>query len=222
MKTHSTDSYLAETYYCNYNHPSIRQLSDSLSLMNKAQEEKMDILFHHVRDNIRFGLDVVRVRASRTLQKGYGVCYNKGLLLTALLRLNGVPARLSSVPLASDFARPAIGLISMFQSNPFNHCFVEANLGGNWAVLDPTQDRGSYSTFFQPLNVSWAIDWATDRDNINYADRIVGEKVILADIDRAINANVGNLIPPKLSAYPLFAFVNRRMWKKVDAKTGLT
>ncbi len=65
---------LKETFYCDYNHPGIRDLAVRLSTDAKDPVEVAKNIFCHVRDEIPFGFDLYRLKASETLERGYGVC----------------------------------------------------------------------------------------------------------------------------------------------------
>lgn len=100
-----------------------------------------------MRDKIPFGFGLYKRKASEVLQRGYGVCWGKALLLTALLRCNRIPARFGSIPVKSSFIAPAIGTWSVLAKNPFNHCLNIAWLNDRWTVLDVALDRRTYETF---------------------------------------------------------------------------
>jgi transglutaminase-like putative cysteine protease len=85
---------LQETFYCDFGHPAIKELADKIAGEETDWRKITEATFNYVRNNIRFGCDLVKIKASETLTKGYGVCWNKALLLVALLRCKGIPARM--------------------------------------------------------------------------------------------------------------------------------
>ena len=114
--------------------------------------------FYYVRDQIRFGFDLYKRKASETLAHGYGVCWNKSLLLVALLRCNRIPAQFGAIPVKRSFVKPAIGCWHWLANHPFQHCLVYAFLNHRWTVLDVPLDETTYNAFFLPLGVAWGID----------------------------------------------------------------
>ncbi len=93
---------LQETFYCNYNHKAIQATAEELSRGTSDLAELAKRMFKYVRDNITFGCDLYKVKASDTLEKGFGACWNKSILLVALLRCKKIPAELGSIPLAES------------------------------------------------------------------------------------------------------------------------
>ena len=79
-------NYLKETYFCDYNHEAIQNIANDFVQLTKDPIELTKSIFMFVRDKIIFGGDHWQVKSSETLQKGYGACWNKNLLLTAMLR----------------------------------------------------------------------------------------------------------------------------------------
>jgi len=75
--------------------------------------------------------------ASEILQNPVGVCYDYAILMTALLRAEGIPARMISglslnIPLGrgDDWSHPGVA-----------HAWVEFFADGNWHFADPTWGR---------------------------------------------------------------------------------
>ncbi len=81
--------------------------SDNRKIKEKAEEltsgkdiyEKARSLFYFVRDRIKYTVYVPKLKeeeniASRILEKGKGYCVQKAVLLAALSRASGIPARL--------------------------------------------------------------------------------------------------------------------------------
>ncbi len=62
---------LQETIYCNYNHKAILATAEELSGGASDNVDLAKKMFKYVRDNIAFGLDLYKVKASDTLEKGF-------------------------------------------------------------------------------------------------------------------------------------------------------
>lgn len=133
--------------YCDHGHPEIKAAAASLKAHEADTVAIARRTFYFVRDTITFGFDLYQRSASETLQRGFGACWNKSLLLTALLRCNQIPAQLGDIPLQRSFIKPAIGFWHWLANNPFNHCLVQVYLNGHWIILDAVLDKWTYETF---------------------------------------------------------------------------
>jgi transglutaminase-like putative cysteine protease len=210
-------SYTRKSVYCDFDHPAVAALAEDLAKGQPDPVETTLAAFKHIRDSIRFGYDLVRVKASETLSKGYGVCRNKSLLLVALLRCNKIPARMAYYPLKREFIRPAMGEACQTLAEPFNHCFTQVQLNGRWIAADATLDNPTYKKFFLPCQVSWGIEWDGQQDMQLYGEHIAGPAVVIEDIDAAIRRDMGNVLPPPSEAEAFFGPANQQMWQAVDA-----
>jgi transglutaminase-like putative cysteine protease len=203
------------TRYCDFNHPAIQAMAEQLAQESGTPYRLALNTFTWVRDNIPFGFDFIKVKASNTLQKGFGACFNKSLLMLALLRANGIPARFCSVPVSRWFMKPYAGLQCALINNPFHHCLVHINLDGKWSFAEPALDQATYNALFKPLGIKWGIDWNQDRQDRLYLEHLKGEPKIHYDIDEIIDRNVENALLPA----PIVRFfsnsVNRKAWAKV-------
>ncbi len=206
---------LKDTYYCNYNHNKINELAKNLTTTNESPAGITQNIYMYVRDSIIFGFDSVQVKASETLEKGYGACWNKALLMVALLRWNKIQSRVAWFPLRKNFSRPTFGRSYIFSNNPFNHGFVEAYLDEKWIKIDPTLDRNTYEKCFLPLNPGWGNDWNGKNNNIIYQDSIMGPSAYTTDIDNTFESDFGNSMPPRLIIPFISKLLNRKLWKTV-------
>ena len=210
-------AYIQKSVYCDFDHPTVSRLARHLANDEPDPLRVTLSTFKYIRDNIRFGFDLDRVKASETLAKGYGACYNKSLLLVALLRSNKIPARMAYNPLKREFIRPALGEACQTLTETFNHCFAQVQLYGKWVAVDATLDTSTYQKLFKPHQVSWGIDWDGKKDMQLYSEHIAGPEVVIEDIDAAIQQNVGNVLPPPSEAEAFFGPANQQMWQAVSA-----
>lgn len=207
---------LQATVFCDFNHNSVSSLAKMLAGDETDAGKITQAVFKHVRDRIRFGFDLVQVKASQTLAKGYGVCWNKALLMVALLRANQVPARLAFNPVRREFMQPVMGEACQTLPETINHCFAQVHLDGDWICVDATLDAATYEKLFVPHGVAWGIDRKGGEDLRLYTENIVGAVETIEDIDEAIQRDVGNLMPPPSEAELLFGSVNQQMWQAID------
>ncbi len=205
---------LESTYYCDHNHPDVCEVARNIRKTRNTTESIVSETFLYVRDDIAFGFDLFEQKASETLKKGYGACWNKSLLLVALLRCNNIPAHFCSVPLKRDFIKPAIGLWHILANSPYNHCLVQVNVNDKWTIVDAVLDKNTFESFYAPLGVSWEIDWNGKDDMRLYSDSILGQIKVYHDIDKTINMHVGNKELPTPLAKAGNGLVNKIMWQK--------
>lgn len=206
---------LERTHYCDADHPLVRQRAAELARRADGPEQLARETFLYVRDRIPFGFDLIRVRASETLAKGFGACFNKSLLLTALLRANCIPARFCTVPVDRWFMKPYIGLQCLLINHPFHHCLVQVRLGETWSLAEPTLDRATFEALYRPLGVDWGIEWSAERQDRLYRESLLGEPVVHRDVDLIIGRDVGNRLLPAPLARALCRNINRTAWRRV-------
>lgn len=218
-------NYVKETYFCDYNHEAIQSIANDFVRASKNSVELTKNIFMFVRDQIIFGGDHWQVKASETLEKSYGACWNKNLLLIALLRYYKIPSRLKANPMKNDFMKPAMGAAYLTVSSPFYHCFTEAYLDERWIAIDPTLDKNTYHTFFMPRNVDWGIDWNGTRDMRLYTESISGSAELYPDIDQALLFNLNSHFLFRYeSRFILNLWLrlgNKKMWRKAGNNTFL-
>ena len=218
-------NHLSKTYFCNYGHKEIRSIANDLVKASKVPNDLTKDIFMFVRDKIIFGGDHWQVKASETLKKGYGACWNKNLLLIALLRYYKIPSRLKANPMKNDFMKPAMGAAYLTVSSPFYHCFTEVYLDGRWIAIDPTLDKNTYNTFFMPRDVDWGIDWNGASDMLLYTESVAGPVESYTDIDQALLFNLNShFLFRHESRFVLklwLKFGNKKMWRKTGNSTFL-
>lgn len=127
---------------------------DTKSVRDKAQEitegletnrEKAIALYYFVRDEIKHNpyapsYEREKYKATATLQRGNGHCEHKSVVLVALCRAIGIPARLGYVDirdhLLSDKFRKMIGGDNLL----IQHGYVEIYIDGKWVHACPAYD----------------------------------------------------------------------------------
>ncbi len=134
------------SYFLNYQHPLIQETlhkilptKDGLSLNSQVQA-----LFRYVRDEIKYRVTFEIstrefLRASNTLQRKYGHCVTKAILLGSLTRAIGVPTRLHFVDLANH--RLSDNWKEKFGEKLLWHGYIEVFLPNRWIALNPAYDQ---------------------------------------------------------------------------------
>ncbi|MBI5489328.1 MAG: transglutaminase domain-containing protein [Deltaproteobacteria bacterium] len=138
-------SCLAATEFIESDAPEIRELA--VSLRGPTPQATAVALFDWVRDRIRYDPkaavdDRDSYRATRVLARGSGYCVQKAILLAALARAAGIPARLGFADVRNHqspaWLREAMGTdVFIF------HGYVEFLLGGRWVKATPAFDEAS-------------------------------------------------------------------------------
>ena len=140
-----TEKYLKSTEFVNWDTESIKQKAEALTKGLQTEKEKAVALYYFVRDEIKHNpyaplYDPQRYRASAILEEGNGFCQQKAILLVALARAAGIPARLGFVDVLDHRLSPSfrkmIGGVNRF---PF-HGYAELFIDGRWIHASPAYD----------------------------------------------------------------------------------
>jgi len=139
------EKYLRPTPAIDCDHESIKEKAHQLTNGKDGVVDKAKNLFYFVRDEIRYNIyllkdDFRQYQSSATLARGEGFCIQKAIVLAALARSVGIPARLRFAvirnPLASDKIKKILGG-DLFVSHGYNELYIE----GKWVKAAPTFDR---------------------------------------------------------------------------------
>ena len=130
--------------------------SDSYLIQNKASEisslsvDKRDLavkLFYFVKDEISYYIfaeyfNREAYKASETLKRGWGYCVQKAILLAALSRAVGIPAKICFADIINHSLPRHI--YEVLRTNMFvYHGYTEIFLGDEWIKLTPVFNRES-------------------------------------------------------------------------------
>jgi transglutaminase-like putative cysteine protease len=142
------DKYLRPTAVIDWDTDSVKQKAQELTRGLKTDREKAVALYYFVRDEIKHnpyaeGSSPEDYKASVILQRGYGYCQHKALLLVALARAVGIPARLGYADvrdhLLSRKFRDMIGGDNLL----IQHGYTQLYLDGKWVHASPAYDLGT-------------------------------------------------------------------------------
>ncbi len=107
-------------------------------------------LFYFVRDEIPYNLYVKKhmpehFRASNTLKRGKGYCVQKAVLLVAIARATGIPARLGLAKIRNHLVPRR--LLDILKTNIFPyHGYADLYLDGKWVKATPAFDLKACDT----------------------------------------------------------------------------
>ena len=139
------DPFLQATEVIDSNHPQIKQLASQTIRGARDVHEQAQRLFYLVRDTIPYDLYVPfflpeHYRASAILQRGSGYCVQKAVLLVALARAAGIPARLVFADIRNYLISERVA--EQMETNLFIfHGYVEWMLGDRWVRVTPSFDK---------------------------------------------------------------------------------
>ena len=142
------NSYLEPTEFLDFHRDRVKNKAHEITDGLKSDEEKIISLFYWVRDNIKYNMYTYNpkiksnLKASVTLRRNNGFCMSKAVLLSALARAAGIPARIRMVDIINHKINPKISEI--MGTNIFHcHGISEILLNGTWLKLTPVFDHNT-------------------------------------------------------------------------------
>ncbi len=137
---HSPD-YLASTAFIDSDHPAVRTFAREATSGAATPTERAVALYYAVRDGFRYDPYRIDLRsegmtASAVLEKGYGFCVTKAVLLAAGLRSLRIPSRLGFADVRNHLATER--LLQLMQTDVFSyHGYAEVRLHDRWVKATP-------------------------------------------------------------------------------------
>ncbi len=133
--------YLRPTWFIDSDTPAVRRRAEEATAGATTDEERAERLFYLVRDGIWYDpysitADPGGYRASTVLAQPAAYCIPKAVLLTALARAAGIPARLGFADVRNHLSSGK--LLARLGTDLFVfHGFTEFWLGGRWVKATP-------------------------------------------------------------------------------------
>lgn len=139
--TESMEPYLQPGPCVNSEAPEIIELARSVINPEKSHQDNAIALYYHVRDSIRYnpyamGASQEDWRASEVLKAGEGWCVPKAVLLAALCRAAGIPARLGFADVVNHLSTQRLR-DSMKTDVFYFHGYCSIFLNGSWVKSTP-------------------------------------------------------------------------------------
>jgi transglutaminase-like putative cysteine protease len=136
-----TAIYLAPTYFLDADHPSVVEFARAHSHPKSSLRENVARLYYAVRDGFYYNPYKINLRpeglkASDLLQRNYGYCVEKAVLLAAAARALGAPARLSFFNVRNHIATEKVERLLKTDVLVFHGC-AEIFLEGRWVKATP-------------------------------------------------------------------------------------
>ena len=137
--------YLKATRLLDHDHPALRARAAMISRGAADDKQRAVRIYYAVRDgwkynpyNVNFQPEAYR--ASNLLQQTEGHCLDKAILMIALLRASGIPARLCLAKvrnhIAAEKVEAAFGTDELVP-----HGYVEMQINGKWIKATPAFNR---------------------------------------------------------------------------------
>ncbi len=142
----TADECLGPTDVMDCEHPAIRRTVEELTAHAADEVEAARALFDFVRDDIRYDMGPILSEradwtASRTLERGYGFCQQKAVLLATLLRCRGIAAGVGMEVVQDAKIPPRLAAhIGSQELDP--HGYTTVRLAGQWQRVDASLDSG--------------------------------------------------------------------------------
>jgi transglutaminase-like putative cysteine protease len=137
--------FLAKTLYFDIDDPELISFSDRFVQEGMTAKQKAIALYYGVRDSIGYNPYTFSpleesFKASHCAVQSQSYCVPKAILLVALARLNGIPARLGLADVKNHLASPA--LLEWLQSDEFvMHGYAQLLIEGKWVKSTPAFDK---------------------------------------------------------------------------------
>lgn len=136
---------LAATAFIDCGHPAVRAFAHVTAGSAGDERSRAVKLYYSVRDSVRYdpyGIDLsVRgLCASGVLESGRGWCVNKAVLLAAVCRAVGIPARLGYADVRNHLSTERLRR-AMQSDEYYYHGYTSIYLDGRWVKATPAFNR---------------------------------------------------------------------------------
>lgn len=141
-----TSAHTSATKVIDCDHAEVIGYTQSHSSADATEVENAVSLYYAVRDDFRYDpyqidIEPMGFMASTTLEKGYGWCVPKAVLLTACYRVLGIPARLGFADVRNHLTSEK--LREEMQTDIFMwHGYTDVFLEGKWVKATPAFNIG--------------------------------------------------------------------------------
>jgi transglutaminase-like putative cysteine protease len=144
MRNEKVGQYLESTTIINCDNKAVQEKAQEVAKGKEGAIEKAKSLFRYVRDEIKYNPYLPRYlpehfRASNTLARKEGFCVQKAVLLVALSRAVGIPARLGFAVIRNYLLPEKVA--EMLKTNVLpDHGYTELYINGKWIKATPALD----------------------------------------------------------------------------------
>lgn len=205
------DDFLKETKFCDIHSKEIGSFVKNL--ISTSTVETISNIFNFVRDGVKYRFDFPSVKASETLGKKAGTCFNKATLQIALLRKAGIPAGYGVYLVSKEILKPVLpeDIFSMVNDLTI-HVFTKVFLENRWFGLDTTIDIELFDCFYRNSGIWKHDDWDRKSEILLPEDFVVEDQGLYANIDLYL------LQPPRFWTDELIKKANLYIENKIRQK----
>ena len=136
------EEYLRPTEDIDCENPKIKETASDITRGIEGEMERGKAIFYFVRDEIKYDYyaPLLPLRASATLERRRGFCIQKAVLLVALARAAGIPARLGFAKIRNHLLPERILKLQKGIDILTPHGFAELYIKGVWVKATPAFD----------------------------------------------------------------------------------
>jgi transglutaminase-like putative cysteine protease len=163
MQTHKMENYLKPTAFLDFDNASVQDFATKHIQDAQTDIEKAKALYLAVRDGFQYNpyhLNLTRegLKASNLLQRNYGYCVEKAILLASTARATGIPSRLFFGNVCNHIATEK--LEAALQTNLLVfHGSAELYLNGKWVKATPAFNKSLCTKLnVEPLEFDGTVD----------------------------------------------------------------
>jgi transglutaminase-like putative cysteine protease len=175
------DQYLFCTPFVDCDSAAVVDTARSVTAGLDAEKDRAVAIYYFVRDRIRHNpyapcMVPEDYRASTTLERGNGFCQHKAILLVALARAIGMPARIGLVDVRDHLLSPRFREMIGGDNLLIQHGYAELYVNGKWLHVSPAYDLDTCNKAgFAPVDfdgMSDARDPAYDQEGRRHIEHV--------------------------------------------------
>jgi len=137
------EPYLAPTAFIDHDHPVVVEFADRICAGHRGADQiaRAIRLYYAVRDEIRYDpyslqYSIDALTASAVIARGYGYCVAKAVVLAAVARQQGIPARIGFADVLNHLSTARLRQV-MGTDLFVYHGYTELYLDGKWVKATP-------------------------------------------------------------------------------------
>jgi len=168
--------FLRPTTFINSDDPAVRARAEELTAGCRTEAERAKKIFEYVRDSYN-EVPCTTYVASEVMTCGGNSCRRRSILLAALCRAVGIPARLHLQKVTIKNWRRSDGTVA---DVTFAHGIAGININGSWYLYEPVGNRDKWISWTQDKRrgEEMPVQFYADRDCLFASD----SKIIIEDL----------------------------------------